>query len=252
LTGPQTLKFYAHIQPQDEDLASELKAQQDKGTSLDTFEMGDNDVIKIFHQDGEELIGTIELENGEDEKEASLSEKIQGMVKFVGPYILNDVVQGQVTRVIPESILAVANMASAQAGYDTVVHAALQSPSEAPQEDPLDQKRAELTKRSEAIGAVLTPIPGATKIRTALNLACQYAGYDSATHWWHGVASKMKGDIVELDSYQRKINLAKGAARLAIVMFVPGGKFVVIGSKIYEFVQGKSITETVVDKVATS
>src|SRR3546814_11661003 len=32
LTDPQTLKFYAHIQPQDEALASELNAQQDKGT----------------------------------------------------------------------------------------------------------------------------------------------------------------------------------------------------------------------------
>ncbi len=251
-SGQQVLTFYAHIQPEDEVLVAALQSQQTKSSSLEVFEMDEKGDITIFHQDGEELIGTIKLEENEDKDTISVLEKIKGMAKFVGPYVLNDVIQGQATKVIPEPLLAAMNMASAQAGYDTVVHATVGSPTEISQEDPLDSKRAELTRRSEALGAALTPIPGASKVRTALNLACHYAGYDSATHWWYGVPSKMKGDTPEVDSYQRKINLAKGAARFAIVLFVPGGKFVVIGSKIYEFVQGKSVTETVIEKVASS
>ncbi|OJX10752.1 MAG: hypothetical protein BGO77_02540 [Caedibacter sp. 37-49] len=251
-SGQQVLTFYAHIRSEDEELVTGLKDQQDKSSTLKAFEMNEEDDITIFHQKGEEFIGTIKLDEMEDKDTISVLEKIKGMSKFVGPYVLNDVIQGQATKVIPEPLLAAVNMASAQAGYDTVVHATVGSSTEIPQEDPLDSKRAELTRRSEAIGAALTPIPGASRIRTALNLACQFAGYDSATHWWYSVPAKMKGDTPEVDSYQRKINLAKGAARFAIVLFVPGGKFVVIGSKIYEFVQGKSVTETIAEKVATS
>ncbi|MBN9413148.1 MAG: hypothetical protein J0H12_04410 [Candidatus Paracaedimonas acanthamoebae] len=241
-SGEQPFSFHAHLKDSDDEIFVQQWAKTLQG-------------LEIYYQEDETLIATfsIEEENGEEVDSPSFLEKVTKAVKFVAPYVINDVTQSLAPCILPPEVLVGVNTLSAKSGFDTPLHALLpQDSSQEAEVDPLDQKRKELTKTSEAIGAALALVPGATKIRTAVNLVYQYLGYDSATHWWHGVPSKMEEDTPEKTSYQQKINLAKGAARLAIVIFVPGGKFVVIGSKIYEFIAGKSLTQTIVDKVTNA
>ncbi|AIL13325.1 hypothetical protein IM40_07180 [Candidatus Paracaedimonas acanthamoebae] len=240
-SGEQKFAFYAHFQdPLDE------KFVQQWTTTLQGF--------TIHYQEDNTLIATLLLEGKEEEIEpSSLLKQVTTAAQFVAPYVLNDVAQSLAPKLVSSEALVVLNALSAKSGYDTPLHALLsQDETQETEVDPLDQKRKELAKTSEAIGATLALVPGATKVRTAINLACQYGGYDSLTHLIKGVPSKSKGNTTEEDSYQRKIDFAKGAARLAILMVVPGAKFIVIGSKIYEFVAGESITQTVVEKVTNS
>lgn len=241
-SGQQKFSFHAHLKDSDD----EIFVQQWAKTLQD---------LEIYYQEDETLIATlsIEEENGEEVDSPSFLEKVTKAVKFVAPYVINDVTQSLAPCILPSEVLVGVNTFSAKSGFDTPLHALLpQDSSQEAEDDPLDQKRKELTKTSEAIGAALALVPGATKIRTAVNLACQYGGYDSLTHLIKGVPSKMLGDTPKKTSYQQKINLAKGAARLAIIIFVPGGKFVVIGSKIYEFIAGKSLTQTIADQVTNA
>lgn len=240
-SGQQKITFYAHL----EDLLDEKFVQQWTKT-LEGFE--------IHYREDETLIATLSLDEGNEEKiEPTLLKKVSTAVQFVAPYVLNDVAQTFAPKLVPPEVLVSLNTLSAKSGFDTPLHALMpQNEAQKLEIDSLDQKRKELSNTSEAIGAALTFVPGATKVRTAVNLAFQYAGYDSATHWWYGVPAKMLRDTPEENSYQQKINLAKGTARLAIIMFVPGGKFIIIGSKIYEFVAGKSLTQAVVEKFTPS
>lgn len=241
-SGEQKLVFHAHLKD-----SLDEKFVQQWTTTLQGF--------TIHYQEENTLIATLPLEEKalEEVDSPSLLKKVTTAVQSVAPYVLNDVTQGLAPKLVPAEALVALNAFSAKSGYDTPLHALLsQGNVQEDESDPLDQKRKELTKTSEAIGATLALVPGATRVRTAINLACQYGGYDSLTHLIKGVPSKPKGDTVEEDSYQKKIDLTKGAARLAIVLFVPGGKFVVIGSKIYEFVVRESVTQTVVEKVTNS
>jgi len=250
-SGQQIFTFYAHLNESEDE---ESEAEQYFKEWTNTLNILQN--FTIHHQEKEENTFIATLSLGEDEEKVdsfSLLKQVTTAAQFVAPYVLNDVAQSLAPKLVPAEALVALNAFSAKCGYDTPLHALLsQGNAQEDESDPLDQKRKEITKTSEAIGSALAFIPGATKVRTAINLACQYGGYGSLTHLIKGVPSKQKGSTVEEDSYQKKIELAKGTARLAIVLFVPGGKFVVIGSQIYQFVVGKSITQTVVEKVTNS